>query len=94
LFDDRLELIRSGRRGPQVLGPEIFPMHQVTRISTGKPGLILTTVELVVAGGPVELKFPNADARGVADLLELLARAAGRPPAGARQASFTGRDAA
>jgi hypothetical protein len=72
LFDDRIELVRSGRRGPRVLGPEVIPMHLITHVVVGKPGRLLTAVELIAAGAYLELKFPSIDAPRVADLIELL----------------------
>jgi hypothetical protein len=81
LWDDRLELIRSGRRGPEAVGPEVIPLHLITRVSTGKPGRMLTAIELVAAGGFVELKMPTIDAPRVAELLSLLVSQAPMPAA-------------
>lgn len=74
LWDDRLELVRAGRREP-----EVIPLHRVTGIAAGKPGRLFTAVE-IVADAPVELKFPSVDAVRIADLIATLAEAA-EPPA-------------
>ena len=79
LWDDRLELIRSGRRGPQVTGPEVIPLHLITAVSMGKPGRLLTAVQLVAAGGYLELKMPSIDAPRIAELISLLASQAPAP---------------
>lgn len=68
VFDDRLELVRSGRSGP-----EVIPLHLVTAVTTGKTGRLLTAVELVAAGEYLELKLPSIDAPRVADLISALA---------------------
>ncbi len=79
LWDDRLELIRPGRRG-SALGPEEVPLHLVTQVGCGKPGRLLTAVELVTTAGHLELKLPSLDAPRVAELIATLAEAA-EPPA-------------
>ncbi|MBA3744316.1 hypothetical protein [Sporichthya sp.] len=72
VFDDRLEVVRSGR-GSQALAPEVIPLHLVTAVTTGKVGRLLTAVELVAAGAYVELKLPSIDAPRVAELIAALA---------------------
>lgn len=83
LWSDALELIRSGRRGAGE--PEFVWLGAVTRVATGKPGRLFTTVQIVADGVTRELTFPAADAPRVAELIEALVVAQAEQPEQARQ---------
>lgn len=77
LFHDRVDLIRSGRRG----GVEPIAGFDINAITTTRTGRLLTTVEIEhgPANATVELKFPAADALRIVALVERIAEAAEAP---------------